>query len=78
MEILPQLSIIGVRETFRKGNEMTKKPADQPLTCDVELCCKATGELKLEVIKELEEPDKSLASLIEEREADEDKNSQKE
>jgi hypothetical protein len=57
---------------------MTKKDNKQPLECDVELCCKATGELKLEVIKELDQPDKSLASLVEEKETDEDQDSEKE
>lgn len=54
---------------------MTKKDIKQPLECDIELCCKATGELQLEVKKELDSADKALASLLEqkEKEADEDK-----
>lgn len=32
--------------------------------CDVELCCKATGQLKLQVQKELAEEDKPLAELL--------------
>jgi hypothetical protein len=32
--------------------------------CEVTLCCKATGELKLEVQKELESEDKCLATLL--------------
>lgn len=55
---------------------MNKK--EQPQGCETKLCCRATGELSLEVAKELEltDPklDKALSSLLEkeEEETDED------
>ncbi len=39
-----------------------------PQDCDTELCCKATGSLNEEVVEELKQEDKALASLLEKKE----------
>ena len=56
---------------------MTKKDIQDPVQCDVELCCKATGEVKVQVVEDLQKPDRSLAELLEKRD-DEDTDTESE
>jgi hypothetical protein len=46
---------------------MTKKANG---TCKSSLCCKATANLRSEVEKDLDKPDKSLGELLDEKEND--------
>jgi len=45
----------------------------QPQKCESKVCCKATAQLRAEVVDELMKEDKSLAELLQ-KEKDEDKN----
>jgi len=46
---------------------------EQPQKCESKMCCKATAQLRAEVVDELMKDDKSLAELLE-KEQDENKN----
>ena len=46
----------------------------EPQDCEVDLCCKATAELKLEISKELEQDDKALGVLLKPKEKEPDEN----
>ena len=42
-----------------------EKPKAMKITCESEMCCKATAQLQEEVEKDLEKTDASLKELIE-------------
>ena len=48
---------------------------EQPQKCELNLCCKATAQLKAEVVDDLMKDDKSLAELLE-KEQNENKNTE--
>lgn len=50
---------------------MTNK--EEQTDIDVELVTKATAEVELQVLRDLQAEDKAMATLIEEKETDEDK-----
>lgn len=41
---------------------------NNPSKCESKLCCRATAKLKMQIAKELEQKDRSIAQLIEEKE----------